>query len=209
MFTPTARPEAFALDKPAISLQPAPLSIYEIYLSNRINYLTRTVAETLGQLDRLIGPGASWTRYPAEYRETFDRFFAGVHGPFACERILDAMEDAFGLKLTAHPRSPAWRPLAGYRQRTRVRKHHLAVMPEIDAAGVEQVLRGFDRAFGADRPVQVEPCGQLVSHLHGAATRAAHDLPGDVSAWLQRLWPRPRSASAAEQSHLSPKQVFS
>jgi surface carbohydrate biosynthesis protein len=201
--------EAFALDKPAISLQPIPLSIYEIYLSNRINYLTHTVAEALAQLDRLIGPGASWTGYPAEYRQTFDRFFAGMHGPFACEHILDAVGERFGLRLTPHPRSPAWRPVAGYMRRTRTRKHHAAVMPEIDAASVEQVLRGFDRAFGTDRPVQVEPCGQIVFHLHGAATRAAHDLPGDVSAWLQRLWPRSRSASAAEQSHLSPKQILS
>jgi len=30
----------------------------------------------------------------------------------------------------------------------------------------------------------------------GAASRAAYELPGDFSAWLQRLWPRSRLAAA-------------
>jgi surface carbohydrate biosynthesis protein len=184
--------EAFALDKPAISLQPATLSIYGIYLANLINYVASNVDETLAHLDRLIGPGAAWPGYPAEFRATFDRFFAGMHGAFACERILDAVRQRFGLALSPHPRRPLWRPLAGYMRRTRTRRHHAAVMPEIDAAGISQVLRGFDRAFGTDNPVHVEPCGQLVFHLHGAASRAAHDLPGEFGAWLQRLWPRSR-----------------
>ena len=184
--------EAFALDKPAISLRPSLLSIYDIYLSNRINYVTTTVEETLKQLDSIIGPGAAWPGYPAEFRETFDRFFAGTHGRFACEHVLDALTEAFGLQLSPHPRAPAWRPLAGYRQRTRTREHHVQVMPEIDVAGVQQVLRGFDRALGREAVCHVEPCGQLVFHLHGAATRAAYELPGDFTAWLARLWPRSR-----------------
>jgi surface carbohydrate biosynthesis protein len=184
--------EAFALDKPAISLRPAALSIYEVYLANRINYVAGNVDETLSHLDRLIGPAAAWSGYPAEFRATADRFFAGLRGAFACERILDAMSDRFDLSPSPHPRRPLWRPLAGYMRRTRTRRHHAAVMPEIDAAGVAQVLRGFDRAFGADSAVHVEPCGQLVFHLHGAASRAAHDLPGEIGAWLQRLWPRSR-----------------
>jgi len=188
--------EAFALDKPAISLRPTALAVNDVYLANRINYVTATADETLVQLDRLIGPGAAWSGYPAELRATFDRFFAGTHGPFACEHILDALTDAFGLQLSPHPRVPAWRPQTGYRQRTRTRKHHVQVMPEIDVAGVQQVLQGFDRALGRERVCQVEPCGQLVFHLHGAATRAAYELPGDFSAWLQRLWPRSRLAAA-------------
>jgi len=184
--------EAFALDKAAISLQPAKLSIYEVYLANRVNYVTATIGKTLAQLDRLIGPGAAWSGYPKEFQATFDRFFAGTHGPFACELVLGALTDAFALQLTPYPRLPAWRPLAGYRQRVRTRKHHAQVMPEIDAAGVRQILQGFGRAFGSDGACHVEPCGQLVFHVHGAATRAAHDLPGEFSAWVQRLWPRSR-----------------
>ncbi len=184
--------EAFALDRPAISLRPAALSIYDIYLANRINYVTATVGETLARLDRLIGPGAAWSGYPEEFRATFDRFFVGTRGPFAAELVLAALTDAFALQLAPHPRLPAWRPLAGYRQRVRTRKHHAQVMPEIDVAGVQQILQGFGSALGRDRVCQVEPCGQLVFHVHGAATRAAHDLPGDFSAWVQRLWPRSR-----------------
>ena len=180
--------EAFALDKPALSLRPAPLSIYEIYLANLVNYVATTVEEALIQLDRIIGPGVAWSGYPPEFRATFDRFFAGTRGPFACERVLDAFREAFGLQLTPHPRLPAWRPLAGYRQRTRMRQHHVQVMPEIDVAGVQQMLHGFDRAFGREQICHVEPCGQLVFHLHGAATRVAHDLPAPLKSWLQRLF---------------------
>ena len=184
--------EAFALDRPAISLQPGKLSIYEIYLANRVNYVTGTVDETLAQLARLVDPAAAWAGYPAEFRTTFGRFFAGTHGPFACQLVLDALTDAFGLQLTPHPRLPAWRPLPGYRQRVRTRKHHVQVMPEIDAAGVQQILQGFGKALGRDVHCHIEPCGQLVFHIHGAATRTAHDLPGEFSAWVQRLWPRAR-----------------
>ena len=189
--------EAFALDKPAISLRPTALAVNDVYLANRINYVTATVDETLAQLDRLIGPGPAWSGYPAEFRAIFDRFFAGTHGPFACEHILDALTEAFSLRLSPHPGVPAWRPLAGYRQRTRTREHHIQVMPEIDVDGVQQVLRSFDRALGRERVCHVEPCGQLVFHLHGAATRAAYELPGDFSAWLQRLWPRSRVGASA------------
>jgi len=189
--------EAFALDKPAISLRPTALAVNDVYLANRINYVAATVDETLAQLDRLIGPGPAWSGYPAEFRAIFDRFFAGTHGPFACEHILDALTEAFSLRLSPHPGVPAWRPLAGYRQRTRTREHHIQVMPEIDVDGVQQVLRSFDRALGRERVCHVEPCGQLVFHLHGAATRAAYELPGDFSAWLQRLWPRSRVGASA------------
>jgi surface carbohydrate biosynthesis protein len=188
--------EAFALDKPAISLRPTTLAVNDVYLANHINYVTATVEDTLAQLDRLIGPGVAWSGYPPAFRATFDRFFAGTHGPFACEHILDALTDSFGLQLSPHPRVPIWRPLGGYRQRARTREHHVQVMPEIDVAGVQQVLRSFDRAFGRERVCHVEPCGQLVFHLHGAATRAAYELPGDFSAWLQRLLPRSRLAAA-------------
>jgi surface carbohydrate biosynthesis protein len=189
--------EAFALERPAISLQPTALAVNDIYLANRINYVTATVEQTLAQLDRIIGPDAAWSGYPPEFPATFDRFFAGTHGTFACEHILDGLTDAFGLRPAPHPRVPAWRPLAGYRQRTRTREHHVQVMPDIDVASVEQVLRGFDRALGRERTCHVEPCGQLVFHLHGAATRAAYELPGEFSAWLQRLWPRSRVAAGA------------
>jgi hypothetical protein len=166
--------------------------MFIVYRANRINYVTATVGETLARLDRLIGPGAAWSGYPEEFRATFDRFFAGTHGPFAAKLVLDALTNAFALHLAPHRRLPAWRPLAGYRQRVRTRKHHTQVMPEIDVAGVQRILQGFGSALRSDRVCQVEPCGQLVFHVHGAATRATHDLPGDFGAWLQRLWPRSR-----------------
>jgi surface carbohydrate biosynthesis protein len=184
--------EAFALDKPAVCVQPATLDIYDVYLANRVNYLANSVDEALAHLDRLIGAGATWAGYPAAFRATFDRFIVGMHDAFACERILDALREAFALDLPPHPRRPSWHPLPGYTRRVRTRSHHAAVMPEIDAADVGQILRGFDDALGRDGAITIEPCGQLVFHLHGAATRAAYELPGEIGTWLRRLWHRPR-----------------
>jgi surface carbohydrate biosynthesis protein len=178
--------EAFALGRPAISLQPAKLGVYEVYLSNRINYLTSNVDETLDLLDRLVGPGAAWSGYPAESLETFDHFLEARSGPFSCERIMEAIRDDLGVEPTPEPESPAWRPGPGYFPRVRkTRRHHAQVMPEFGASTVEELLDGFARAL--------EPCGQLVLHVHGAANRADHRLPGAIRARLGRLWPRPDS----------------
>jgi surface carbohydrate biosynthesis protein len=190
--------EAFALDKPAISVQPLKLAVCEVYLANRVNYVTATVAETLDLLDRTVGPGATWSGYPAAFRETFDCFFAATRGPFACELLLQAIRDEFHLALSPAAAKPKWRPLPGYVQRARIRRHHSQVMPEIDGVGVERILRGFANALDTDGMVQVEPCGQLAFHVHGASLRAGHDLPGEVSAWLRRLWPRQRSFGISE-----------
>jgi len=189
--------EAFALDKPAISLQPTTLAVNEVYLANHVNYVAATVDQALTLLDGIAGPGAAWTGYPPSMTAEFDRFFAGIHGPFACELILDALAEAFGLAPSPHPRAASWRPRPGYVQRVRARKHHAQVMPDIDAAGVEQILHGFGQALGAPQEFHVEPCGQLLFHVHGAGRRAEHELPGQVSAWWRRLWSRPSGAATA------------
>ncbi len=189
--------EAFALDKPAISLQPAALAIADTYLANLINYRTKTVAETLDQIERLVGRDPSRPAYPAEFAATFDHFFAATHGPFACERIVRTLQQELGLGLSPGADRPKWQARAGYMRKTRARKHHTLIMPEIDAASVEQILHEFNRALGTQQRFQVEPCGQLLFHVHGAATRAAHELPGELGTWLHRLWPKPRSLWSA------------
>ena len=188
--------EAFALDQPAISLQPARLALNDIYLANLVNYRTESIPETLDVLARLLARPASAPAYPTEYATIFDRFFAGTHGPFASERIAQSLQQQFGLTLSAGAERPRWQPRPGYRQKTRTRKHHAQVMPEIDEAAVAGILQGFGQALGIERRFQVEPCGQLLFHVHGAATRAAHARPGDLGSWLRRLWPRPRGVAS-------------
>jgi surface carbohydrate biosynthesis protein len=180
--------EAFALDKPTISIQPADLDVYGFYLSNRINYVTRDVESTLRKLDELIGPGSRWSGWPQTSKAAFDHFLAAGHGPFACERILDVISKECELRPSSGTR-PAWRPDAGYLPRRRTRKHHVLVMPEIDAATVKETLERFGAALGATQPLHVEPCGQLMFHVHGAAERANHVLPSELGARLRRLWP--------------------
>ena len=189
--------EAFALDKPAISLQPADLAIADTYLANLVNYRTKTVAETLDRIERLVARDPSAPAYPAEFTATFDHFFAATRGPFACERVVQTLQQELGLGLSPAAERPTWRAWPGYRRKTRTRKHHALVMPEIDAASVEQILQGFNRALGTHQRFQVEPCGQLLFHVHGAATRVAHELPGEIGTWLRRLWPKPRGIGSA------------
>ena len=92
--------EAFALDKPAISLQPAELAIADTYLANLVNYRTKTVAETLDRIERLVARDPSAPAYPAEFTATFDHFFAATRGPFACERIVQLLQQELGLGLS-------------------------------------------------------------------------------------------------------------
>ena len=189
--------EAFALDKPAISLRPTSLAVNDIYLSNLVNYVAFSVDEALKLLDGIAGSGSRWSGYPPALRAEFDRFFAGVHGPFACQLILDALAESFGLALEPHPATASWRPHPGYMQRVRARKHHAQVMPEIDAAGVERILRGFGEALAAPQDFHVETCGQLLFHVHGAVRRAEYALPSQVGGWWRRLWSRPARVATA------------
>jgi surface carbohydrate biosynthesis protein len=189
--------EAFALDVPAISIQPTRLPIYDIFLSNRINLVTADVEETLRVLQEVVGAGKNWAGYPPEFGKTFDHFFAGTRGAFASERVLEAIRDAFEPALAPDAPRPSWRPLAGYLPRTRTRKHHAMVMPDIDAAGIERILQGFRQALGGTERLQVEPCGQLLFHVHGARARAEHRLPSEMRARLRRLWPVARAAGSS------------
>ncbi len=186
--------EAFALDKPAISLQPAALALGDIYLSNLINHRARSVPETLDLLQRLLGGAASEPVYPADCAATFGRFFAGTAGAFASERIVQTLRQLPAFGPSPSVERPQWRPRPGYRQTTRVRKHHRLVMPAIDKTALEQVLQGLNHALGTQRHFRVEPCGQLLFHVHGAAQPAAHALPGELESWLHRMWPRRRRA---------------
>src|SRR5262249_3806116 len=180
--------EAFALDQPAISLQPAALALGDVYLANLINYRARTVPETLDLLERLVGRAASEPAYPPDYAATLDRFFARTAGAFARERIVQAWRQVLALALSPSGERPQWQPRPGFRQTTRVRKHHRLVMPALDRAALEHVLQGFNQALGRQHRFRVEPCGQLLFHVHGAAQPAAYALPGELETWLHRMW---------------------
>ena len=191
--------EAYALDRPAISLQPARLGLNDIYLANLINYRTETTDETLDVLARLIGREPSDPAYPVEFAATFARFFAGTTGPFACERIVQALREELRLSPSS-PERPAWQPQPGYRWKTRTREHHAQVMPEIDEPEVAKILESFSQALGEKRQFQVEPCGQLVFHVHGAPARANHAADAERRSWLGRLW---RSAKRLPQTSVA------
>src|SRR5262249_34664906 len=119
--------EAFALGKPAISLQPAELAIADTYLANLVNYRTKTVDETLDRIEWLVNRSPSDPAYPPEFAATFDHFFAATRGPFACERIVETLQQELGLGLSLAAERPSWRARPGYRRKTRIRRHHTLV----------------------------------------------------------------------------------
>ena len=141
---------------------------------------------TLAQLDRLIGPGLSRLAYPAEFRATFDRFFAGTRGPFACEHILDALHGSVRPAAVApSARARHGGRWAGYRQQHDA--HARASRPGhagdrrrrscSSAAGLRPRLR--PRAASA----MSNPAASCVFHVaRRGDARRAHELPGEISA---------------------------
>src|SRR6185312_14883496 len=155
-----------------------------------VNYVAKSVPEALRILATLIGPDAAWTGYPNSFKTTFDGFFAGTHGAFASQLVLDALKVVFALDPMRRSHQPAWRPLPGFVPRVRVRKHHAHVMPNVEVIEVERILRAFGDALGLAEDFHVEDCGQLLFHVHAAVERAEHSLPHDLTAWWWRLWAR-------------------
>jgi hypothetical protein len=62
-------------------------------------------------------------------------------------------------------------------------------MPELEATTVAAVLRRYAQALGGVTDFQVEPCGQLTFHIHGAARPATYEMRWPFAAWLSRLLP--------------------
>ena len=186
--------EAFALDKPAISLQPTVLAVNDVYLANHINYVTATVDETLAQLDRLIGPGVRLARLSRRVPRDLRSLLRGHPRPLRLRAYPETLQQELGL--SCRPRAfRRWRLWPGYRRR-RARASITSRSCRRSTRHGEQVLRSFDRAFGR----AALPCRTLRPAGIPPARRGdarAHELPGDFSAWLQRLWPKPRGIGIA------------
>src|SRR5215813_9341788 len=132
--------EAFALGKPAISLQPGSLRVAEIYLANLVNYRTQNVAEALEVLEKLLAAGPAAPPYPSAFAGVFDHFFTATTGAYACERIVTSLQEDLEVIPGPSPDQPQWRPRPGYIYKLRMRKHHTQVMPDIDCGIVERIL---------------------------------------------------------------------
>jgi surface carbohydrate biosynthesis protein len=177
--------EAFALGRPAICLRPADSFVLDNYLSPLVNFPARTADEVIARAGEVIAAGDAFA-YPAEYRARFDRSFAAQSGPFAAERIVQALSERFGVAPTADATRARWQPGAGYVRAILSKKHNRRLMPAIAPDEIERRLQRFAAAIGRPQRFTIEPCGERVFHIHRHAERAhAPGVDGKAS-WMPR-----------------------
>ncbi len=168
--------EALALDKPAICLMPSDSTANDRYLSNRVNPVTRTVADTLALAGQILQPGAGLP-YSEEMRAVFQRAMSYEPGRLGAETILDAIAQRVKpaeVRGGAGTPDQVWRPLTGYRWRQRDRNVRGVLMPHLDAGEVKRKLASFSRLLGVKPPIHVSVAGSKVLLLGN------RDLPFSV-----------------------------
>ena len=186
--------EAFALRRPAICFQPAESPVLDNYLSPLINFSTRTPDDVIARATKIIAAGDRFV-YPDQFRARYDRSFAAQSGPFAAERIVQALTQRFAVAPAPDAPRALWQPGRGYIRHILSKKHNRRLMPAVAPAEIERRLRRFAEAIGRPQRFTVEPCGERVFHIHGHAERARAE-DGDEAAWLPR-WVRRLAGSVA------------
>lgn len=161
--------EAFALDKPAISLRSIPSPRERLFLANRINLGASSVEQVLGLTADLLRDGLGNFVYPREFDTVFDRFMAARTGEFATDRLLDALEHRLREDVRASKDSEAWHPLPGYRTHVRRTTNRLQVMPDIDVDELSSRLTQLGGPDATSTGHFVEQCGDRTYIIRSAA----------------------------------------
>jgi surface carbohydrate biosynthesis protein len=189
--------EAFALGKPAITLQPQPSSILEMYLASSVNHVAHDISKAVTLLHAAVRArgGDSW--YPREFYDVFDRHVAGRSGPLSAKRIVAALQDLLPAPLGRTRDVAEWQPLSGYMWDTGRKSHHSRLMPDLSVDEVGRRLRSLASHLEADVEPRARSCGRSVFHLHSCSS----DLPiassgsdsGQVLRWLRTIVNRDRA----------------
>src|SRR5262249_24014519 len=152
--------EAYALGRPAICFRPAESPVLENYLSPLINFAARTAEEVIERAAAIFVAGDGFA-YPPEFRVRFDRSFASQSGPFAAERIVQALTQRFAVPLAPETHA-LWRPRRGYIRYVLSKPHNCGLMPAIAPDEIERRLQRFAEASGRPQRFTVEPCGERI-----------------------------------------------
>ena len=122
------------------------------YLSRQSRQLPHEDGRRNARPDRAVGgPGTcrGWPIRPSSRRRSITSSRRRAD-PSPASGSCRTLQQELGLGLSPAADRPTWRAWPGYRRKTRTRKHHALVMPEIDAASVEQISAGVQsRAWDA------------------------------------------------------------
>lgn len=151
--------EAFAVGKPAISLQSISSPREKLFLANKINLRASSVEETIDAVERVLLHGAAAFRYPEEFAQIFDGFIAARRGDFSANLLLDALEERLSERDSPSDGRARWQPLLGYRTNIRRTPSRLQMMPKIPTDDLARRLDEFSVATGAKIEHHVEACG--------------------------------------------------
>jgi len=160
----TTGTEAITLGKPAICMLPTDSLVARRYLANRVNPVTRSVAETLALAHRIIGnPAASV--YTPEMQEHFRHAMSfeedRLGAQLIIEHLINAVQRREGLSAEAATAS-AWRPDQKYRWHIPDKNVRADLFPYLDRDAVTQRLQKIAKALGIDFVPKVEYCGSKV-----------------------------------------------
>jgi len=161
--------EAFALEKPAVSLQAADAFVSANFVANQVNEVARTVPEVLQILQGWAGLAPGAFRYPDHFRQTFDQFVTGIEGPFAASRILEAIHATFEIDSSMEPRGTAsWQPLPGYAPWTLPKPFHKQIFPPMTTGQLRGIFKHFQALLGDETNITVRSCGDRLFHVHAS-----------------------------------------
>ena len=166
--------EAFALGKPAVSLQAVDAFVSANFVANQVNDLARTVPEVLHILQGWTSLPPGTFRYPDHFRQAFDRFVVGNEGPFAATRILEAIRAKFTIETTAETRGAAsWQPLPGYAPWMLPKPFHKQIFPPMTADQLQGIFKHFQDLLGDSSKITVSSCGDRLFHVQASDARAS------------------------------------
>ncbi len=175
----TTAVEAAVLDHPALSYMPVASECYDYPLPNALSHQATTLDDVRAKLTAMLDGSLGPLQGPERDR-LLDRHVASNRGPFAVDRVLDALEQA-GYTDGPRDRPPlptylaAWigtnlRTLGkrinwyrrGHRNSAAYHEHRF---PEIETADIEARITRLRRLLGRFDDVVVERRSRFVFHL--------------------------------------------
>jgi surface carbohydrate biosynthesis protein len=158
--------EAMALDRPAICLMPSTSSANDRYLANRVNPVTRTIAEAVDLVDSLLSKDRTATigHYSDSMRQQFEVAMSYEASKLGAETILDTI-----MKFVPPPQHPVqqgepsqWSPGWLYRWRLRERSMRGRLIPNLDADDITMRTKRFSQLLQIPVPSRIVDIGSKI-----------------------------------------------
>jgi hypothetical protein len=152
--------EAMALDKPAICVMPSDSPANDRYLSNRVNPISRNVAEALDLASRILQPNGH-KFYTDDMLSLFRQSMSYDQDRLGAETILSSISNRL-TPLPAPSATSLWQPKRRYRWRIRDKNVRGILMPQLDKAEIQNKLASFARLLHVKPPAYISEAGSKV-----------------------------------------------